>query len=94
MDYAVSSIVYNEAIKSIPGSVCVCVWGVSQHGLVVYIYSEVFEIVSHEVYGNKDCECLFLFADSISFRLSFLKILMQFDDTCKREQEIFDKYVN
>lgn len=74
--------------------VCVSVWGVSQHGLVVYIYSEVFEIVSHEVYGNKDCECLFLFADSISFRLSFLTILIQFDDTSKREQEIFDKYVN
>ena len=74
--------------------VCVCVWCVSQHGLVVYICSEVFEIVSHEVYGNKDCEWLFLFADSISFRLSFLTILIQFDDTSKREQGIFDKYVN
>lgn len=74
--------------------VCVCVGGVSQHGLVVCICSEVFEIVSHEVYGNKDCEWLFLFADSISFRLSFLTILIQFDDTSKREQGIFDKYVN
>lgn len=74
--------------------VCVCAWGVSQHGSVVCIYSKIFEIVSHEVYGNKDCECLFLFADSISFRLSFLTILIQFDDTSKREQEIFDKYVN
>ena len=80
-------------VGSVCVCVCVCVWCQSAW-VGVCVYSEVFELVSHEVYGNKDCECLFLFADSISFRLSFLTILIQFDDTSKREQEIFDKYVN
>ena len=30
-------------------------------------------------------------ADSVSFRIAFLPILAQFEDTDKREQEIYDK---
>lgn len=46
MDYAISLLVYNEAIKSVP--------------------------------------------DNVSFRISFLPILVQFEETHKREQEIYD----